>query len=123
MLLLTLRALQTDMKAVKNWTLWGVIGMVFFITAWKSDGYYHADEHYQLIEFAGKILGTHQPEELAWEYNARLRPALQPTIAAFFGFIKCHPTQRSLSAVVHSEVVKCLAYHRCNFIFCQIVAK
>lgn len=72
------------MKAVKNWTLWGVIGMVFFITAWKSDGYYHADEHYQLIEFAGKILGTHQPEELAWEYNARLRPALQPTIAAFF---------------------------------------
>ncbi|PKP50627.1 MAG: hypothetical protein CVT92_14250 [Bacteroidetes bacterium HGW-Bacteroidetes-1] len=54
--------------------------LIYFITAIHSHGYYHADEHYQLIEFAGIKSGTHTPEELAWEYNAQLRPTLQPTI-------------------------------------------
>jgi len=53
---------------------------VFFITAWNSHGFYHADEHYQIIEFAGIKLGTHTPDELAWEYGAQIRPALQPSI-------------------------------------------
>jgi GPI mannosyltransferase 3 len=54
---------------------------VFFITAWNSHGYIHADEHYQIIEFAGLKTGTHQESDLAWEYKARLRSAIQPAIA------------------------------------------
>ncbi|MFA6400232.1 MAG: hypothetical protein WCX31_01195 [Salinivirgaceae bacterium] len=53
---------------------------IYFLTAYNSHGFYHADEHYQIIEFAGLKLGTHTPNELAWEYNAQIRPALQPTI-------------------------------------------
>ncbi len=54
--------------------------VVYIITALNSHGYYHADEHYQIIEFAGLKLGTHTPDELAWEFGAQIRPALQPTI-------------------------------------------
>ncbi len=55
-------------------------GIVYLITAYNSVGFYHADEHYQIIEFAGSKLGTHNPNELAWEYNAQIRPAMQPAI-------------------------------------------
>ena len=55
--------------------------VVYFITAWNSHGYYHADEHYQIIEFAGIKLGTHNPSDLAWEYGAKIRSTIQPTLA------------------------------------------
>ena len=54
--------------------------LVFFYMAYKSTGYYHADEHYQLIEFSGEKLGTHTSDDLVWEYHQRIRPTLQPTI-------------------------------------------
>lgn len=55
--------------------------LLYFTTAWNSSGYYHADEHYQIIEFAGLKLGTSPAEGLPWEFKARLRPALQPYMA------------------------------------------
>ena len=65
-------------------TAWLVIFLIAvvvnIITAIYSTGYYYADEHYQVIEFAGYKLGTHQPDELAWEFAYKLRPALQPAI-------------------------------------------
>ncbi len=54
--------------------------VVYIITAFNSHGFYHADEHYQIIEFAGFKLGTHAPDELAWEFNAQIRPTIQPVI-------------------------------------------
>jgi phosphatidylinositol glycan class B len=54
---------------------------VYTLTAVNSKGYYHYDEHYQIIEFANLKLGLNQPGDLAWEYRARIRPAIQPTIA------------------------------------------
>ena len=54
--------------------------LVYLFTAYNSHGYYHADEHYQIVEFSGIKLGTHTPSDLPWEYEAKLRPALQPTI-------------------------------------------
>ncbi len=54
--------------------------IVYTITAIKSKGYYHGDEHYQIIEFAGIKLGTHTANELAWEYNANIRSAMMPTV-------------------------------------------
>lgn len=61
---------------------------VYSVTAYHSDGFYHADEHYQLIEFAGLKLGTNTAAELAWEYKAEMRPTLQPAICfAIFKFL------------------------------------
>jgi phosphatidylinositol glycan class B len=58
---------------------------IFTITAYNSTGFFHADEHYQLIEFAGLKAGWNNPSDLVWEYHAKIRPTLQPTIA--FGLI------------------------------------
>ncbi|KPL15114.1 MAG: hypothetical protein AMS26_08565 [Bacteroides sp. SM23_62] len=54
---------------------------LYIVAAWFSTGFYHGDEHYQLIEFAACKMGTVAPEDLAWEFGARVRPALQPFIA------------------------------------------
>lgn len=54
---------------------------IYIITAWFSTGFYHGDEHYQLIEFAAYKMGNVSPDELAWEFGARVRPAFQPFIA------------------------------------------
>ena len=69
--------------------------VVNIITAIYSTGYYYADEHYQVIEFAGYKLGTHQPDELAWEFAYKLRPALQPAI--------CYVLIKTASALGTSE--------------------
>ncbi|MEI6683539.1 MAG: hypothetical protein WCO44_12960 [Bacteroidota bacterium] len=52
----------------------------YSLTAWYSLGYYHADEHYQVVEFSGIKVGTNVASDLAWEYQARIRPALQPAV-------------------------------------------
>jgi phosphatidylinositol glycan class B len=49
--------------------------------AWFANGYYHADEHFQIIEFAGIKTGANTPNDLSFEYREGIRPALQPTIA------------------------------------------
>lgn len=54
--------------------------LVVGVFAWNNKGYYHADEHYQLIEFAGIKLGSHEAKDLAWEYKEASRSAIQPTM-------------------------------------------
>jgi GPI mannosyltransferase 3 len=54
--------------------------IIYSITAYNSHGYYHADEHYQIIEFAGLKLGTNTTNDLAWEYKVAIRSSLQPSI-------------------------------------------
>lgn len=54
--------------------------IIYITTAYNSHGFYHGDEHYQIIEFAGLKLGTHTPNDLAWEFKEGIRPAIQPTI-------------------------------------------
>jgi phosphatidylinositol glycan class B len=55
--------------------------IIYGITAYFSIGFYHADEHYQLIEFANMRLGNSPAEDLPWEYNAKIRPTLQVVFA------------------------------------------
>lgn len=43
-----------------------------------NNGFYHYDEHYQLIEFAEFKSGHNKPSDLAWEYHAQIRSAVQP---------------------------------------------
>lgn len=61
-----------------------ILALIWYsLTAYYSIGYYHADEHYQIIEFAGIIDGSNTAEDLPWEFKAKIRSALQPTIAHF----------------------------------------
>jgi len=54
--------------------------IVYSITAVQSVGYFHGDEHYQIIEFAGILDGSNEPKDLPWEYGEQIRPTLQPVI-------------------------------------------
>ena len=55
--------------------------IVCFFSAYHSIGFYHADEHYQILEFANMKLGNSPPNELPWEYSAQIRPVAQVTFA------------------------------------------
>lgn len=51
-----------------------------FITACFSSGYYHFDEHFQILEFAGLKLNMTVAANLPWEYTYQMRSAIQPAI-------------------------------------------
>lgn len=54
---------------------------VYIITSINSIGFYHSDEHFQILEFAMSKINPDDNTNLAWEYNAQIRPTLQPVIA------------------------------------------
>ncbi|HRD54257.1 MAG TPA: hypothetical protein PKY96_16585, partial [Flavobacteriales bacterium] len=56
-------------------------GLLLLCAAVFSDGVHHADEHYQILEFAGWKLGITPADQLPWEFAERMRSALQPAIA------------------------------------------
>lgn len=47
-------------------------------------GYHQADEHFQINEFAWYLLGEGPAEDLPWEFGERMRPTLQPVVAAAY---------------------------------------
>ena len=53
----------------------------YSITAYFSSGYYHADEHYQIIEFARLKSGANLPADMPWEFHEQIRSAIQPAIS------------------------------------------
>ncbi|MEZ4938545.1 MAG: hypothetical protein R2799_13225 [Crocinitomicaceae bacterium] len=62
----------------------GVLSVIGFylLALFFSYGYLQADEHFQIIEFGYYFIGENQPSELAWEFESKIRPSLQPLIAA-----------------------------------------
>ncbi len=66
----------------KNYFYCGLI--VLLITAYFSNGWFHPDEHFQILEFANWKLGKITAQELAWEFNEKIRSSLQPTLAFLF---------------------------------------
>jgi phosphatidylinositol glycan class B len=58
--------------------------LVYLVTAYFSIGYNHPDEHFQILEFCNYKLGLSSASDLPWEFNERIRPALQPTLALLF---------------------------------------
>jgi phosphatidylinositol glycan class B len=54
---------------------------VYILTAFASQGYLQADEHFQVLEFADYKLGITPAADLPWEFQQQIRPALQPAIA------------------------------------------
>lgn len=57
-------------------------GFIWTLTAYFSIGYRHGDEHFQILEFAGYLLGVNQAADMAWEFHHHMRPTLQPLITA-----------------------------------------
>jgi phosphatidylinositol glycan class B len=55
--------------------------LIYAISAWFSTGFYHGDEHFQIIEFACHKMGSVSQDQLAWEFESRVRPAIQPFVA------------------------------------------
>ena len=56
------------------------------ICAFFSEGMYHADEHYQLLEFISYKHFSSPGQELPWEYHKMIRPWFQPWL--YIQFIK-----------------------------------
>lgn len=76
----------------KPWQIYLLSASALLILAYSSIGYYHPDEHFQILEFAAWKLNLTPPGELAWEFHYQMRPAIQPAIVvaihhifAFFG--------------------------------------
>ncbi|MEL6659269.1 MAG: glycosyltransferase family 39 protein [Bacteroidota bacterium] len=70
--------MATLLSSIK-WKPWLYASVVIFvITSIFSLGYNQSDEHFQILEFAGLKLGINTELDLAWEYQARMRPAIQP---------------------------------------------
>jgi hypothetical protein len=42
--------------------------LIYAISAWFSTGFYHGDEHFQIIEFACHKMGSVSQDQLAWEF-------------------------------------------------------
>lgn len=61
---------------IKNPWIW--LGVWVHVgAAWFSVGWQHADEHFQLIEFARYGLGLTSENTLPWEFKAQIRPTIQ----------------------------------------------
>ena len=58
-----------------------IAGALFLLTAVFSTGHHQGDEHFQILEFAAYKLGRAEAADLTWEFDARMRPALQPALA------------------------------------------
>ena len=56
-------------------------GFILFVTTIFSSGYDFADEHFQILEFANYKLDNTTASTLPWEFDAKMRPTLQPFIA------------------------------------------
>ncbi|MCB1644079.1 MAG: hypothetical protein KDI36_01430 [Pseudomonadales bacterium] len=59
----------------RNWYL--ATSVCYALAAWFSTGFYHFDEHFQILEFTAYLWGVTPATELPWEFSARMRPWLQ----------------------------------------------
>lgn len=60
-------------------TFWLAVSLVFILlAAWRSEGYYHSDEQFQILEFAAAKLKLAPDDALPWEHELRMRPWIQP---------------------------------------------
>ncbi len=49
-----------------------------------SVGFYHPDEHWQILEFANHKLDLSKPSDITWEFHKQIRPGMQPFIVYLF---------------------------------------
>lgn len=59
--------------------------IVQLITAYTALGFFHPDQHFQIIEFSSKQLGLPNATNYIWELNSQIRSTLQ--VYLFSGFV------------------------------------
>ena len=62
----------------KSLALLGLLCLL--VAAFFSKGFHHFDEHFQILEFAALKLGLTTEQNLPWEYQAKMRSTIQPTL-------------------------------------------
>jgi GPI mannosyltransferase 3 len=77
--------LDTSWAAFAKWVALGSL-LFHLLVAYRSQGFYQCDEHFQVVEFVSLKLGWSAPADLPWEYGARGRSWLQP--ALFYPFAR-----------------------------------
>jgi phosphatidylinositol glycan class B len=77
-----LPALEARLPGTPVRTIVAVAATISIASAWFNRGFFSHDEHFQILEFAWYKLGNTPANALAWEFQARMRPALQPFLAA-----------------------------------------
>ena len=70
----------TERKPLVSLIVIILIFLAYVLNILYSFGYHQTDEHFQILEFANYKLGKTNPSDLAWEFNAKIRPGLQPWI-------------------------------------------
>lgn len=61
-----------------------LLGLIFFLAgAFFSKGFHHFDEHFQILEFARFKLFPMPTADLPWEFQAKMRSSLQPTLVVW----------------------------------------
>ncbi len=81
--------------------------ILHLITSIYSVGFHHLDEHYQILEFANYKLANNRPSDLPWEFQAKLRPAIQPAIA--FLIIKASQTTSITNPFTQTIILRILS--------------
>ena len=72
---------MTDRAERRFLARWMALGLLLIlVAAIRSEGFFAADEHFQVLEFAGAKLGRTPWSALPWEYQYRMRPWLQPAL-------------------------------------------
>lgn len=71
------------------WFSAAVLLVLVLLNSINSINYFNPDEHYQIIEFAGYKQGKIQKQDLAWEFEAQSRQAVQPFIC-YLVFESCN---------------------------------
>ncbi|MEK6706467.1 MAG: hypothetical protein AABZ06_11840 [Bdellovibrionota bacterium] len=70
---------------LKTLTTWLLVSLALHsIAAIYSAGFYHADEHFQILEFMNYHLGNSPASDLPIEFHRSMRPWMQPAV---YGFI------------------------------------
>jgi len=75
------KALLTSLDLEAPILRWLLLSLAFhLIAATFGLGFYHDDEHFQILELASFKLGTTPESARAWEYGAKMRPWLMPSV-------------------------------------------
>jgi phosphatidylinositol glycan class B len=71
------RLFEPGLREYQTQIAWVGLVLSLFV-AWGNCGYYHPDEHFQVLEFAWTIFGEGSKENLSWEFTERMRSWVQP---------------------------------------------
>lgn len=58
-----------------------IVCVIYIVAAVNLVGYFHPDEHFQIMEFANYKMGRSDGNHMPWEFNYEMRSSFQPWIA------------------------------------------